>query len=211
MKNTNSQLGFTLIELITTIAIMVLILSLTIANIHGTDASRNTQLAASNLISDLHKVQTYAVNSEDYTAGVTPASAWSIQVAAENNYQIQSVDDTVLQNTQTVSTTQLPTNIIFESIQIQRPNGGGTYCPSQATIQFTVPYGRIITSYAGAAPCYSNPQPIIGPYRGGRGGGGGVSVNQEANDIITLIISSTDGSSIKSIVINGISGNIVTP
>jgi prepilin-type N-terminal cleavage/methylation domain-containing protein len=191
-----SQSGFTLIELITTIGIMALILSLTIANIHGSDASRNVSLAQSNLISDLHKIQAYAVNSEDYSANVTPSSAWGIATTSSTAYTIQSFDNTINQNVQLVSTVQLPTNVQFSSIQIQRPNGGGTVCPTSFAVQFTVPYGRVLTSYSG--PSCSNNSNIV-------------SGTLEPNDIITVVISSTTGSASQNVVINGISGNVVTP
>jgi prepilin-type N-terminal cleavage/methylation domain-containing protein len=189
------QLGFTLIELMTTIAIMVLILSLTIANIHGSDASRNVGLAQNDMISDLHKVQSYAVNSEDQTANTTASSAWGITVTSNDSYTIQSFDDTVNQNMQVQSSVTFPKNVQFSSIQIQRPNGQGTICPTTFSVQFTVPYGRVLTTYAG--PSCSN--------------GGTISSTLEPDDIITAVISSTIGSASQSVIINGISGNIVTP
>lgn len=191
----NFSFGFTLIELMTTIAIMVLILSLTIANIQGTESSRNVALAQSDFVSDLHKIQTYAVDSEDYAAGVTPASSWGITTSSIYGYSVQSFDDTVNQNAETVSTTQFPKNVEFSSIQIQRPNGEGTVCPTSFSVQFTVPYGRVLTSYTGTS-CVN---------------GNAVTATQEPDDIVTAVIASSVDSVSQSVIINGISGNIVTP
>lgn len=189
--------GFTLIEMITTIAIMALILSLTISNIRGTDPARNVLLAQSNLISDLHKVQTYAVNSADYAVGITPASAWGISLStlSPSNYTIQTTDNTLNANVQTVSTVNLPTNVRVTALQVDRSNGGGSFCPSSVIIQFTVPYGRVGASYVGT-PC---------------SGGGTLRETLEPNDVITVTVSAATGSPSQTIVINGISGNIITP
>ncbi len=189
------QFGFTLIEMMTTIAIMALILSLTVANIHGSDASRNVQLAQSQLTSDLHKVQTYAINSQDYYAGAVPASAWGITTNSPfTSYAITSTDNSITPTTTSVSTVSLPNAVSFTRVQIVRPAGAGTICPTSMTVQFTVPYGRVLTSFTGA-PC---------------SGGGQVNIVQESNDIIAIVLGYSGSNYTSTLVINGISGNIVT-
>jgi len=181
------QNGFTLIELTVTIAIMALMLSLALANINGTELSRNNTIAQNVFVSDMHKIQTFSLNSADYTPGVTPASSWSVHInsSAPSSYDLQVTDNNLISNTKVYSTSALPDKITFGALQLITPTGA-CYYTSDLTVNFTVPYGRILMSYT-ATPC---------------GGGILVSVIKEANDIVNISFP------IGVVTINGIAGNI---
>lgn len=181
------QSGFTLIELLVTITIMALILSLTLANINGTEQSRNNTLAQNVFVSDMHKIQTFSLNSTDYTPGITPASSWSVHLnlSAPNSYDLRVTDNNLIPTTKVYSTTLLPNLVAFRVFQINTPTGA-CILARDLTIIFTVPYGRILMSYTGT-PC---------------GGGDATTVIKEANDIVNISFP------IGIIFINGIAGNI---
>jgi prepilin-type N-terminal cleavage/methylation domain-containing protein len=178
--------GFTLIELVVTIAIMVLMLSLTITNFNGSQQSRNSQLAESTLVSDLHKIQTFSLNSANSTNGL-PASSWSVNLdlSTSSYYTLQVTDNSVVPSTATYALTQLPKDVSFSQFQITT-SSGVCFNASTLNIIFTVPYGRILMSYTGT-PC---------------GGGQQTTVTREANDIANIDF-------LNNIVyVNGIAGNI---
>jgi prepilin-type N-terminal cleavage/methylation domain-containing protein len=184
------QSGFTLIELIVTISIMALILSLTLANLNGTEQARNTSIAQNILISDLHKIQTFSLNSANDTVGVpvSPSSSWSIHVnsTSPSSYDLQVTSNAVVPVTTVYSTTNFPKGVTMSSLFSITTSTGACYWASDLTIYFTVPYGRILMSYT-ARPCSS---------------GAAVVVKDEANDIAGLDFPSGP------IIINGIAGNI---
>lgn len=178
--------GFTLIELVVTIAIMVLMLSLTITNFNGSQQARNSQLAESTLVSDLHKIQTFSLNSANSTDGL-PASSWSVDLdlSAPTYYTLQVTDNSVVPGTATYALTQLPKNVSFSQLQITT-SSGACFNASTLNIIFTVPYGRILMSYTGT-PC---------------SGGQRAIVSREANDIANINFSNNI------VYVNGIAGNI---
>jgi hypothetical protein len=169
---------------------MALILSLTLANLNGTQQTRNTLIAQNVLVSDLHKIQTFSLNSANDTVGVTvsPSSSWSIHLngASNSSYDLQVTSNAVVPVTTVYSTTIFPKGVTMSSNFSVTTATGACYWASDLTIYFTVPYGRILMSYTGI-PC---------------GGHGAVVVKDEANDIAGLDFPNGP------IIINGITGNI---
>jgi prepilin-type N-terminal cleavage/methylation domain-containing protein len=182
-----SQNGFTLIELVVTISIMALVLSLTLANLNGTELNRNNTIAQNVFISDMHKIQTFSLNSADYTPGVIPASSWSVHInsSTPTSYDLQVTDNNLISNTKVYSTTNLPKKITFSTLQVITAIGS-CFDANDLVINFTVPYGRILMSYTGTS-CSNG---VV------------TSVIKEANDIVNINFP------IGAVSINGIAGNI---
>jgi prepilin-type N-terminal cleavage/methylation domain-containing protein len=195
MKNKN-QKGFTLIEMLVTTAMMALMLTVVAVNIGGANSKRDNVLALSNTISDFHRSQSYALSSRNYS-GPTPASAWGITFSivgglggSNNTYKPLVFDNNLIPNQTIINTVKLPGKIVIKSINVQRPDNTNV-CEKTLTIKFSVPYGRILQSFSNTCS------------------GAEVAVNDEANDITTIVFgSSVDATVSATVVINGISANI---
>lgn len=197
MKTKNhSSLGFTLIEMLATVAILALLMSVVTANLTGNSQDRNIALAENNLVSDLHTLQTDSLSSSNTPISNRPACYWqmSLSLSSPNAYVEQAVDDTCLDAAETATSVNFPSNISLQKISVQRPDGS-QICPNSVLIQFLVPYGRIVQTFSGT-PC---------------GGGAPVSQTQEANDITTMTLASANGQNTVNVIVNGIAGNISTP
>ncbi len=190
IKTNRAQAAFTLIELIVAIAIMVTLASVFVANFNGASKPQALLLAENNLVSDLHEMQSFAIAAKNAAAG-DPASSYQVafnlaNLATSGQYSLSADDNNLPPVTYNLSTITLPPRIYIKSIGILETNGINVSATAD-TIYFTVPYGRVQQTYAGS-----------------------YSATNEPDDITTIILSTTDNTLSKTIVINGITGNITS-
>jgi len=210
--NKKTVSGFTIIEMIVTIAILATMLSLGLANVEGRNQARNLALSEENFVSDLHKLQGFSIEAKDNPNG-NKAVAWDISLSPSILAYTLSVESGNILiptknsgNAQTaVSTEQFSPGTIINA-NTSNPSSSGIvitdsssgvsiqYCASALTISFSVPYGRILQTYT-ATPC--------------SGGASQTYYNMPYDKTnITLIDKNGD---LSQIVIDGIAGNISTP
>ena len=147
----NHEQGFTIIELIAVIGILGLMYTVILVNFHTTQPARNLKAGTNQLASDLHLVQSYALNSQDISPGVH-ASAYGIDfnAATPSSYQIVAYDDAApVPNKTVIGTVILPSQIFFGECVIARPSGNVTV--PQDEILFTTPYGAITQSFSNSS------------------------------------------------------------
>lgn len=184
------QSGFTLVELMVSVSIMVLLLSVFTANFNGLSRSRNLKLAENNFVSDLHEMQSLSIASKNASVG-HPASSYQALLstasqASSAQYSLASSDNSQPSISYSISSVNLPGNIYIKNLNVLKPDG--TNIPvTGLTLYFTVPYGRVLMTYSGSS-----------------------SEIKEADDIATITLSTTDNTLSTSVTINGISGNITS-
>ncbi len=181
-KIQNSQ-GFSLIELIVSIAIIVTLVSVFLVNFAGLSKSRNLNVGTNNLVSDLHKIQSFSLSSQDLSVG-KPATIYG--VVFNNNaasYNLIGFDNTVPVAVQsTISSVNLPPNTFINSVLVTKADNT-TAAPTSITILFKIPFGRVLTNYTG-------------------------SILNELNDITRVKLQSRDGTVCSYVTVNGITGNV---
>lgn len=185
MKNIRNQKGFTLIELMVSVAIMAILLTVVIANFGAGNQKRNLNIARNVMMSDLRKSQSLAIASKDVTPG-HPANSYSATFSTSTNrsYSLIGQDNSVPPNITTLTSPNLPAKTYVKTISIYRQDGT-TLLANNLTIQFSVPYGRIALSFDN-------------------------SNGYELNDVATITLSTDDGANTVNVVANGVVGTMYT-
>lgn len=187
MKLKIKNSGFTLIELMVTSAIMMILISVFLANFSGNSVSRNLTIARNNLVSDLRRVQSNSLSARDITPG-TPSIDYGITLSttAPTSYAIVGDDNSFYPVRSTISTITLPPRAYFKQITIVRADGTSTSATSDE-ILFRNPFARVIQTYSG----------------------GTVAGSKDPNAMTTITIGSyDDATSTRTVNINGITGSV---
>ncbi len=187
MRNKIKNSGFTLIELLVTTSIMVILLAVILVNFGSLGQKRNLTLAKNNLLSDLHKSQSYALSSHDISSGVQ-ASSYGITfdlVNKSGSYTLIAEDNSATPVRYSLSTVNLPTNVYIKSVSVTRLNATNASATS-LDVLFKVPFARVVQTFSG----------------------GGFSGTREANDTTVITLSTRDNASSATITIQGLTGNI---
>lgn len=90
VKKFKSEAGFTLMELIVSISIIVLISGVFLANYHSTNKQSELTMVAQKLVSDIRLAQNYSLGSKEYSLSV-PAGGWGVhfdKVSSPGSYKI---------------------------------------------------------------------------------------------------------------------------
>jgi prepilin-type N-terminal cleavage/methylation domain-containing protein len=182
-NKTKNQKGFTLLELIISISMMMILTSILLVNFGTISKNGHFNTTVDTLISNLHKSQSLSISSRD-VAG-TPSSAYGLEFVAGNtavSYNLFIEDNKGVRRNSNISS--FPQGIYISSIEVLTQGASGDVIanPSNITTRFTVPYGRVTQSYTGAS-------------------------NQQDTQV-TLNLTTADGSKTRKVIINGITGNI---
>lgn len=180
------ELGFTLIELLISIFIIVTLTSLFLANFRGGTNQRVVNSATNNLISDLHKIQSFSLSSKDVAAG-QPASRYAVTFS--NNataYALLGYNNAVPAVSSTIANVNLPIGAVISTVSITKADGSVPVPqPTSVAVAFKIPFGKVVMNYSG-------------------------STTDEVNDNLKIKISSSDNAVCAYVLINGVTGNVVS-
>jgi prepilin-type N-terminal cleavage/methylation domain-containing protein len=178
----NNQSAFSLIELLVAIAILVTLTSVFVANFQAQRNNLSVSGVANQLVSDLHKLQSFSLSSKDIIQG-SPASSYSITF--NNNttsYNTVGYNNAIPPVPSNLSTINFPPNVKIAALQVTKTDSSNV-APAAVAVTFKIPYGRVLTNYAG-------------------------SITNEVNDITRIKISSADNAVCSYVFVNAITGNI---
>lgn len=152
-RNQNQfQAGFTVTELLVVFLIMILLSSLVIINWNKQTPTRNLTLGQNELITNIRKVQSYAVSSRNINT--TLAAKYYVMrfERGASDYTISAVDSdgNYVPNLETV---KLPQGIVTSTLTLV-PTSGTTTTPNCTFIIFSVIYGKAY--FGGDSTCSSN-------------------------------------------------------
>ena len=85
MMNKNkikNERGYTLIELIVSISIIIIISSMMLANYRQGGASEELNAAAQNLVSEIRKVQAYSLGYKEFNGSIPDEGGWGIALTS---------------------------------------------------------------------------------------------------------------------------------
>ena len=155
-QSNKRQLGFTLIELIVVIAIMVAMATLFIANYNGTRAERNLKIAQSQMVTNIRKTQSYILSARNVNPSSSiPAKYYVLKFDTNaSNYLIQSVDTNYNLNS-ALETLSLPQGITISAIQSVTADNITT-TPSTVQLAYASPYAKLYTYAATDCTSYNS-------------------------------------------------------
>ena len=182
--------GFTLIELMVAIALMMVLLTLVVANFTGTAPKQAVAVAHETLVSDIRKMQSFALDSRDTPNGA-PASSYQVafdlsSAASPAQYLLIGYDNATPPNEILLTTENLPPNIGISSIAVSHAGGAPLVITSgQLTIRYVLPYARMLVTYTAS---------------------GGVT--NQTDDAVTVNVSNSNGSVTTAVTANAVTGGV---
>lgn len=147
LEKNNSQAGFTLMELITVLAITTLVMGAVVLDFNRQRGLRNIVLAKNETITNLRKTQSYMLSSRNISAGV-PAKFYIVTFEmGQSNYTIDAVDNDYVYHP-SLETISLPSAVSLSSLTVGDPVGGNDEVPPSPCLQviFSAPFGKMYTN-----------------------------------------------------------------
>lgn len=200
MKQTtkNKNLGFTLIELLVVIAILGLMSTLVVVNFNQLRASRSITLAENEMVSEIRKVQGYALSGHDSTANSANSPRFFVLTFNQlsKSYTITSVE----YNNGGYAWNDLETVQINEGAAISdvtASNLGGIK-PVCVQIAYSVPYARTYV-HASDDVCDDSITTLLSDP---------LQLAQMANASATVNITNSKANFVKSVTAYGVTGRV---
>ncbi len=229
-QSVKSGAGFTLIELMVVVTIMMLLSSAMILNLNGQRGARDLKIAENELVSNIKKVQSYTLSRRSLPSG-NNADYYLIKFDLSNpsQYTIQGMYNTnstphYLENVETIN---FPPNIriapsSLNPISILRQTTPTTQYPSACgLVAFVAPFAKVILNdgchQAGWVANNNNDNSISDDYEkiiefsNNLDCGVGSTpppCTRSADSKMTIMLSTADGSLTKIVTINGITGAV---
>lgn len=135
------QLGFTVVELLVVFIIMVMLSSLVVINWNSQKPNRSLVIAQNELITNIRKVQSYAVSSRNISAGVSAKYYLMKFVLNSNDYTVEAIDANGQMVSSPIEQVNLPTPLTISQVSLA-DSSGSTTDYSCAYAIFSVVYGK---------------------------------------------------------------------
>ena len=226
--------GFTLVELIVVVGIMVILTSVFVLNWAAQRASRDIKIAQNKLVSDIRKVQSYTLSAKTLPSGkYAQYYLLKFNLNEPSKYVIQAISDANSSpQIENVETIDLPANIRLAEtnpISISRSLNPTTQTvfslPPCALMAFAAPFGKVILN-DGCSPANLSSSPqglnLTDDYYakiinfqsniacdGNNGNPPNPTVCTASTDsIMTISLTNKDKTVSKTVTVNGITGSV---
>lgn len=195
-------LGFTVLELLTVIAIIGILSSAVVVSFNRLRGPRNLVLGRNELVTHIRQAQSYALSSRLTTSG-SPAKFFAITIPAlpASSYSLDGVDSayTVLPNMETYG---FGDTVRITQMQIESPAGTPLANPSCLVIAFGLPFGRMyLDGNTDSDAACDVLQKVQNP----------AELDRRANAKVTLTLTDSSSGQTKTVILQGISGSIEAP
>lgn len=157
-KNRDREFGFTLMELMVVLSIMVVMATLVVVDFNRQRSTRNLTLAKNETITYLREVQNNMLSSKNISDGV-PARFYIAQfdmsggTGRVDSFTVNAVDKnyTLHSNLKTI---KLPGDLQYQSFRIDATDGSGPVSYPCLQIIFSAPFGKMYVN--GSSSCSNN-------------------------------------------------------
>jgi len=198
------EAGFTLMELLVVISIMVVMSTILIINYNSQRGARNLKIAQNQMVTNIRKVQSYILSARNIASGgnFTAAKYYAVKLDKNSNqYALQSIDTNYTANL-ALETVTLPQGIIVSDLQSTTAGGSSTN-PASLQVAYAAPYAKAYVytandSCTGAstlATVVQNPGCMLG----------------YADRSVTITLKDQNSNATKTVIVYGISGKVEAP
>lgn len=141
-RNQNQQQsGFTVVELLVVFLIMILLSSIVIVNWNRQRPLRNLIIAQNELISNIRKVQSYAVSSRNLPDGGSARFYMLKFIRGQATYDIEAIDSANMLTESPVETVNMPADLSVSFLQLTNSAGIDVQYDCMYLV-FSVVYGK---------------------------------------------------------------------
>ncbi|MBI5529877.1 MAG: type II secretion system protein [Candidatus Doudnabacteria bacterium] len=158
-KFSTKKKGFTLIELMVVMSIMVILISVMVINLNSQKAARDIKIAQNQLVSDLRKTAAYTLASRITPSGQTALyylvkfdlnnpTKYFVQAITKNsnNYQLENVETIGLPSGISIASTSAASYPIVVSQRIANPATQNFLSTDCGLVAFVAPFGKTIVN-----------------------------------------------------------------
>lgn len=153
-----NQFGFTIVELMVVLTIMVMLATVIIIDFNRQRGARNILIAKNETITNLRKIQNYILTSRNISTGVPAKFYIATLQSGATSYTIQAVDNTYTFH-DNLETVNLPSDLSFASLRIAPSSQSKPVSYPCVQVIFSAPFGTIYTR--GALTCDSSITTIL--------------------------------------------------
>ncbi len=195
-KDENSQ-GFTVIELMVVFIIIVLLSSVIIINWNSQTPGRSLTIAQNELVTNLRKVQSYAVTSRNINSTV-PAKFYFMKFTKnQSTYSVSASDGSATPvYYPDLESFSLPNGLVVSDIALASTSGGIDLSPTCVMVTMSVIYGK---TYFLADTCDSSVTNIVSSP---------ATVANKNNYNLTLTLTHTQKNISKTVVVYGLTNKV---
>ena len=230
-KLMKSGAGFTLIELMVVVAIMVMLSSVMVLNISGQRAPRDLKIAENELVSNIRKIQSYTLSRRALPSGnIADYYLMKFDLNNPTQYTVQALYNTnstphYLENVETIN---FPPNIriapvLNNPITIRRQQAPNIQNPQNCALAaFAAPFGKVIlndgcnqaawvANNSGNNSTSDDYEKIIefnSNIDCAIGNSNPPTCTRSADSVMTITLTTNDGALTKTVTVNGITGAI---
>lgn len=211
--------GFTLIELMVVVSIMLIIATFLSINIAGTRNSRDLTIAQTELVTNLRKVESYTLSSRNLPSGQSVEYyVMKFDLSQPDRYFIQAMYNVMSTPTLVdVETIKFPTGVKLlpsNPISIDRPGILSTQNPSGcAIVAFKLPYGKVFANNgcSGATNIATNDDydKILNFQSNIESNTSGTGSTPSTDSIIVFNLVDRTGNLTKTVTLSGVTGTVI--
>ncbi len=143
LSNTVSEAGFTLLELLVTLAILALFYGLILTNFSVWRGPQYVKVSANELITNASKIRSYALSARNLQGNPAKLYVLKFTTAQPGVYQVQGLAAGPSGDVyyDAVETIRLPGGAVIQDITLVSPAGATTH-PTCMQLAFALPFGR---------------------------------------------------------------------
>lgn len=136
--------GFTLVELLVTLAILAAFYGLVLANYANWRGPQYVKVSANELSTNLSKLRSFALSARNLNGNPAKMYVLQLSTGAPAQYVVQGLEAAASQDIyrNAIETVVLPGGAVIQSLRLVPKGGGAATSPTCVQVAFTLPFGR---------------------------------------------------------------------
>ncbi|MBP9686658.1 MAG: prepilin-type N-terminal cleavage/methylation domain-containing protein [Candidatus Doudnabacteria bacterium] len=144
VKRNHGSAGFTLVELLVTLAILATFYGLILANYATWRGPQYVKVSANELSTNLSKLRSFALSARNLNGSPAKIYVLRLNVATPTQYIQQGLEAAPSGDVfrDAIETIKLPGGAVIQNLRLTPKGGGAVTSPTCVQVAFTLPFGR---------------------------------------------------------------------